>query len=174
MPSAARAPPPRLQGNRGFRLLLWEPEVTVYSHGRPAARPRARHAAHCQPGMGETATRRKRGAAESSSDASAGEAGGAAQGGGLLRALTATQPPRQRRKHGLTVCLSDRPVLLAEVLQPGDGERRGSSGIWVLFISSMGGRLLGPGGKRKSFVFWGLKGVGKVLLNTPHSPRTPS
>ncbi|XP_035890408.1 protein IQ-DOMAIN 14-like [Phyllostomus discolor] len=36
-----RAPPPRLQGNRGFRLLLWEPEVTVYSHGRPAARPRA-------------------------------------------------------------------------------------------------------------------------------------
>lgn len=41
MPSAARAPPPRLQGNRGFRLLLWEPEVTVYSHGRPAARPRA-------------------------------------------------------------------------------------------------------------------------------------
>lgn len=41
VPSAARAPPPRLQGNRGFRLLLWEPEVTVYSHGRPAARPRA-------------------------------------------------------------------------------------------------------------------------------------
>lgn len=41
MPSAALAPPPRLQGNRGFRLLLWEPEVTVYSHGRPAARPRA-------------------------------------------------------------------------------------------------------------------------------------
>lgn len=36
-----RVPPPRLQGNRGFRLLLWEPEVTVYSHGRPAARPRA-------------------------------------------------------------------------------------------------------------------------------------
>lgn len=34
-------PPPRLQGNRGFRLLLWEPEVTVYSHGRPAARPRS-------------------------------------------------------------------------------------------------------------------------------------
>ncbi|KAF6298873.1 hypothetical protein mRhiFer1_008923 [Rhinolophus ferrumequinum] len=41
VPSAARAPPPRLQGNRGFRLLLWEPKVTVYSHGRPAARPRA-------------------------------------------------------------------------------------------------------------------------------------
>lgn len=41
VPSAARTPPPRLQGNRGFRLLLWEPEVTVYSHGRPAARPRA-------------------------------------------------------------------------------------------------------------------------------------
>lgn len=36
-----KAPPPRLQGNRGFRLLLWEPEVTVYSHGRPAARPRS-------------------------------------------------------------------------------------------------------------------------------------
>lgn len=36
-----QAPPPRLQGNRGFRLLLWEPEVTVYSHGRPAARPRS-------------------------------------------------------------------------------------------------------------------------------------
>lgn len=61
VPSVARAPPPRLQGNRGFRLLLWEPEVTVYSHGRPAARPRTAPAAHCQPRMGETRSRRKRG-----------------------------------------------------------------------------------------------------------------
>lgn len=44
----------------------------------------------------------------------------------------------------LTVPFSDHPVLLAEVLQPRDRERMGSSGIWVHFYL-LGGR---EGGRR--------------------------
>lgn len=115
--SAARAPPPRLQGNRGFRLLLWEPEVTVYSHGRPAARPRAapRSASRGwgRPGAGGS------GGGESRADVLRAE-GGAVLEGGPLSGLTAACLPRQKRKHGLGSMsdrrLSDRPVLLAKVV----------------------------------------------------------
>ena len=57
----------------------------------------------------------------------------------------------------LTVPFSDHPVLLAEVLQPRDRERMGSSGIWVLYTSLEGGREAagtwtpepgGPGNRR--------------------------
>lgn len=103
MSSAARAPPPRLQGNRGFRLLLWEPEVTVYSHGRPAARPRAAPAALRQPRMGETRSRRKRGRRVKIGCicGGGGRCGAGGGGGGLLSALAAACLPRQGMKHGL-------------------------------------------------------------------------
>ena len=58
----------------------------------------------------------------------------------------AGHPTRQRKKRSMVcgVCLpvplSDHPVLLAEVLQPKDRERMGSSGIWVLLTSLEGGR----------------------------------
>lgn len=82
--------------------------------------------------------------------------------GGLLRSRASTQAEKEKERSAvcgvcLTVPLSDRPVLLAEVLHPGDCERRGSSGICVLFNSLVGGRLLGPG---KMFASWVPKWVG--------------
>lgn len=79
----------------------------------------------------------------------------------------------------LTVPLSDHPVLLAEVLQPRDRERMGSSGIWVLFTSLEGGR---EGGRlqapEKMFASWELNGLdGGKVFEMRHDlilPGTPS
>lgn len=171
--SAMRVPPPRLQGNRGFRLLLWEPEVTVYSHGRPAARPRAAPRLALPAGDGGDHEQEEVGAASQDSACLCrwGQEVPRKQPGLLPRLTDAFLGGRRCTVYGvcLTVGLTDCPILLAEVLQPGDSERRGSYEIWVLFISSMGGMLLGLGGKIKCFCLLGTEGS-----RQPYSSRTLS
>lgn len=91
-----QAPPPRLQGNRGFRLLLWEPEVTVYSHGRPAARPRSPPRRVLSAWVWADAEKEEAGG-DATSDEYAGVAGGVFQRAGLQ---AAAQPLRHRSKQG--------------------------------------------------------------------------
>lgn len=62
----------------------------------------------------------------------------------------------------LTVRLGDRPVLLAKVLQPRDGEKGDSYAIWVLFYLLSGTEAAGR--QEKMFASWGLKWLEESLL----------
>ncbi|XP_028722563.1 uncharacterized protein LOC114691422 [Peromyscus leucopus] len=108
-------PPPRLQGNRGFRLLLWEPEVTVYSHGRPAARPRS-PPRRVLPALVWADAEQEEAGRRRNIRCVCGGGRRCAQRGGLRGCCASTQAQKQARSaECLTILLSDCPVFPVEV-----------------------------------------------------------
>lgn len=108
-------PPPRLQGNRGFRLLLWEPEVTVYSHGRPAARPRS-PPRRVLPALVWADAEQEEAGRRRNIRCVCGGGRRCAQRGGLRGCCASTPAQKQARSaECLTILLSDCPVFPVEV-----------------------------------------------------------